>query len=188
MTNLWFTADLHFGREEMIQKDYMPRYKKWDTVAQMDETIIDNWNKLIDKQDNVFILGDFSNYEDKEKNIRLWRRLNGKKVLILGNHDTPSRLDIRHFPIGSVCLPSCSTIYSGAWELFLTHYPVLDWKNQFIWNNNKATPNAIQLYGHVHDKKIPELDNLRAYNVSLDNNDLKPVSLEQILNKLKITG
>jgi calcineurin-like phosphoesterase family protein len=52
----------------------------------MDETLINNWNKVVDKEDVVFHLGDFA-VGGAASWSNLLQRLNGKVYLIMGNHD-----------------------------------------------------------------------------------------------------
>ena len=187
---IFFTADTHFGRDSFFKQGYTDRHKIWKNAQEMNEALIENWNKTVGRDDTVFILGDFSNIDDPMRNVRLWNRLNGKKKLILGNHDTQQRLDIKNFPLGKVTFPSCTTINTPEWELFLTHYPCLDWTNKYKWDEegNKIGQHAIQLYGHVHNKELPALEGERAYNVGVDVNNFRPVSLEDILKSLNLTS
>lgn len=52
----------------------------------MEDTIVKNWNSVVNKEDTVYILGDYcwNTDEEWERTLKL---LNGNKVLILGNHD-----------------------------------------------------------------------------------------------------
>jgi calcineurin-like phosphoesterase family protein len=53
----------------------------------MNANLISNWNKKVKKEDTVYILGDviFSNSVSETKKILT--SLNGKKILVYGNHD-----------------------------------------------------------------------------------------------------
>jgi len=57
----------------------------------MNQGMIDNWNKLVSKDDLVYHLGDFSMHERSVKHYL--DQLNGVKVLIRGNHDENSILN-----------------------------------------------------------------------------------------------
>ena len=52
----------------------------------MNGGLISQWNKKVRKNDEVVILGDFS-IDKGEKTNELLCRLNGRKYLIIGNHD-----------------------------------------------------------------------------------------------------
>lgn len=58
----------------------------FESVEAMNEYMISRWNKKVRKNDEVVILGDFS-IDKGEKTNELLRRLNGRKYLIIGNHD-----------------------------------------------------------------------------------------------------
>ena len=83
---IWFTSDLHFFHDRILE--FHPKRKEifGSTVEKAKEAMIQLWNSRVNKKDTVYILGDlaFGEVEDKRK---LFQRLNGNKVLILGNHD-----------------------------------------------------------------------------------------------------
>ena len=185
---IYFTADTHFGRDDFFNEGYTERPKLWKNAQEMDEALIKSWNETVGREDTVFLLGDFSNYDDPIKNQRIWNKLNGKKKLIVGNHDTLKRIDERNFPFGKIAFPSCITVNTANWELFLTHFPCIDWTNKCKWINGEQVDYSIQLYGHVHDNPVPELEGKRAYNVGVDNNNFRPISLDEILKRLNLTS
>lgn len=76
MSKVFFTADTHFGSERTLTLSRRP----FKTVEEMDETLINNWNSVVGKDDIVYHLGDFGNYE-------IVKRLNGKVTLIWGNYE-----------------------------------------------------------------------------------------------------
>lgn len=51
---VYFTADTHFGHENIIKFCDRP----FASVEEMDETLIANWNGRVRANDTVFILGD----------------------------------------------------------------------------------------------------------------------------------
>ena len=55
MIQRFFTSDLHLGHENILQS--RPEFQNID---EMDECLIQNWNKKVNVQDEVYILGDFS--------------------------------------------------------------------------------------------------------------------------------
>ena len=64
---IFFTADTHFGRESFFKEVYTDRHKIWKNAQEMNEALIENWNKTVGRDDTVFILGDFSNIDDPMK-------------------------------------------------------------------------------------------------------------------------
>ena len=77
----YYIGDLHFGHKKVLEFDNRP----FETFEEMNETIIENWNNVVTKNDDVYILGDMFWKNDLAEDIM--SRLNGNKYLILGNHD-----------------------------------------------------------------------------------------------------
>lgn len=78
----FFVSDLHFFHK---LAHHMYR-SKFATIQDSDEEIIRVWNKTVKAKDIVYVLGDvtFGKYEPTKEIIQ---RLNGRKILIRGNHD-----------------------------------------------------------------------------------------------------
>lgn len=51
-----YISDLHLGHANVLKFDQRP----FLTLDEMHETIINNWNSVVDKTDDVYILGDFT--------------------------------------------------------------------------------------------------------------------------------
>ena len=63
--------------------------KDENDVEAHDKWLIELWNKTVGKKDEVIIVGDFS-FLSTEDTKKLVGKLNGNKILILGNHDDSS--------------------------------------------------------------------------------------------------
>ena len=81
-SKVFITADLHLGHANIIKYCNRP-YKN---VEEMNEDLIKKWNGTVNENDRVFFLGDFG-LGSKESVIKWGHMLNGRKVLIYGNHD-----------------------------------------------------------------------------------------------------
>lgn len=139
MSDIWVTSDTHFGHKNIIKYGDRP----FENVEQMDEALIENWNSVVKQGDKVYHLGDvwMSNGEAAYKNLR---RLNGKKRLVLGNHDDPRSAPLQVF----------QKIYLfrsfKEFGLMLTHMPVH--KSSLIRHNE----GFMNLHGHIHQKTSPD--------------------------------
>lgn len=82
----FFTADLHLNHKNVHK--YCPGRSAigGSDLKKHDETLIANWNKVVSKDDDVYVLGDFA-FCNRSELGRYVKRLNGNKHLILGNHD-----------------------------------------------------------------------------------------------------
>lgn len=81
----FFTSDTHFGHNKILEF-CKARGVLWPTVEEHDEGLIDNWNSVVSPNDTVFHLGDFA-FAGRERIDEILDRLNGKIILIRGNHD-----------------------------------------------------------------------------------------------------
>ena len=84
----WITSDTHLFHENMLKfKDYNGmRIRPFSSLKEMHQTIIKNWNSVVGVNDYVYHLGDVTFKIGREFN-ELMHSLNGKKRLIVGNHD-----------------------------------------------------------------------------------------------------
>lgn len=77
----WFTSDLHYGHNNVI--NYCDRPFK--DAHEMNVWITTYWNAVVKPFDTIYVLGDFS--INPKHHPKYLPRLNGKKILIVGNHD-----------------------------------------------------------------------------------------------------
>lgn len=175
--NIWFTSDTHNFHKNIINFCHRP----FNTVEEMNETIINNWNSCVKEDDVVFCLGDFCFGGSKDWNETL-DKLNGKKYLIIGNHDEKNLKQgyFKKFEQVSYMMH----IYVDGQSIYLSHFPFLCYAGSYrekhcVWN----------LFGHVHSNKKNKrgLDNKRLavlfptqYDVGVDNNGFKPVSFSEV--------
>ena len=150
------------------------RVLEFNTVREMDRTIISNWNNKVNKEDDIYVLGDFfmGCLEDIEP---ILSRLKGKIHLIRGNHDQNNR--IRIFKEYGIDIQDIAYLkYKGKFFI-LCHFPMTDEEfKEMITSNHSET---IFLYGHVHGD-APTGYYKNTYHVGADTNNLTPVSIEQI--------
>lgn len=174
MSKKFFTSDLHFGHYNILKYENRP----FANVEAMDRALIENWNKTVSKNDEVYILGDVSFHRDQKETLSILQKLNGRKYLVLGNHDREIvyNEDLRK---EFVWVRDYATLRIGDTKVVLFHYPIQTWDCQHH--------GAIHLYGHVHSNvsdhamkyHIPN-----SYNVGVDVNNYTPISFEEILQRL----
>lgn len=101
---VYFTSDLHIGHRNILK--FTSEWRQGSTVEEHDEWIVDSWNSVVHKKDNVWILGDllFGGPGTKDvpgqgwDQLKIVKKLNGQKNLILGNHDQmPISAYVDHF-------------------------------------------------------------------------------------------
>ena len=79
----YYIADCHFYHKNLLTE---MDNRDFESVEQMNEVMIEKWNKKVHARDEVVILGDLSLGNGKETNEILCR-LKGRLYLIRGNHD-----------------------------------------------------------------------------------------------------
>lgn len=79
-------SDTHFGHEGMIKflRNDGTKLRPFNTIEEHDETLIDNWNKVVRPVDRVYHCGDAV---INRRYLHIFNRLSGRKKLIRGNHD-----------------------------------------------------------------------------------------------------
>lgn len=106
MHNIFLIGDPHLSHQGMVmfKRDDGSPLRAFATIEEHDETMIANWNSVVRPVDKVYVMGDL--VMKAKKQIHIMERLNGKKVLIKGNHDIgelkvylPYFYDIRAFHI-----------------------------------------------------------------------------------------
>jgi calcineurin-like phosphoesterase family protein len=131
MSTVRFIADLHFGHENMA------RHRGFASAAEQDEYIVSQWNGTVHKRDITYILGDVTM---EKANYDILDRLNGRKHVVLGNHDKLAHTAKLMQHVDSV---AGMIQYKG---LFLTHCPIhtmeLDYRVKY------------NIHGHIHEKYV----------------------------------
>ena len=79
----YYISDLHFYHKNLIER---MDNRGFESLEAMHEYMIAKWNGKVRPNDEVVILGDFSIGKGAETNAVL-ERLQGRKMLIQGNHD-----------------------------------------------------------------------------------------------------
>ena len=178
--NIFFTSDTHFWHDNIIKFCNRP----FNSIEEMNDTIIENWNRVVDKNDIVFHLGDFC-FCGVDKFKELVEKLNGRIYLILGNHDW-KRINNWYTSKFEGVYQQLAIKINGK-KIYLNHFPFLCYAGTYY----RFEDAVWQLFGHVHSSKQNKngLDNQRLsmlfptqYDVGVDNNNYTPVSFEQVKN------
>jgi calcineurin-like phosphoesterase family protein len=171
MMKLFFTSDQHFGHANIIKHCKRP----FSDVREMNDYMIMKWNSVIGKNDTVIHLGDFA-YKSAGLDVHsIFRTLNGKKHLVVGNHDDRRVLDLGWESVRRDYFLK-TTLGSERVEVHGYHYPLLEW--------NGFYRGAYHLYGHVHGTLRPSCWG-RAMDMSVDCHDYTPKTIEQIVSELR---
>jgi calcineurin-like phosphoesterase family protein len=178
MGNIFYTSDLHFNH------DFVAATRDFSTAEEHDEALIERFNKVLTKRDQLWVLGDVF-MGSVAKGLPLVARINGTSHLVLGNHDAPhprhkkSHTQQRRFleVFESVHVHEQHVIASQ--KVLLSHYPYTgdhsDREDRDVqWRlRDEGQP---LLHGHVHDEW---LHNGRQFNVGVDHSP-EPVPVDAV--------
>lgn len=169
----WFTADLHFGDEAVISYCKRP----FQTVDEMNDALVRNWNEKVSATDDVYIIGDLIYGMPKGKVGPLLESLKGCKHLITGNHDH-SWMDKTDTSKYFVEIDDIKTLKHEGRTLVLCHYPMLSWPGMHH--------RSYCVFGHVHNRADEGLwwtyirSNDHMLNAGVDVCGYAPVSFEEL--------
>jgi len=156
----FFTGDQHFGHKNICRFADRP----FTSVEEMNEALINEHNNVVRPGDVVWFLGDFGFMPENQIQNTL-RRLNGKKSLILGNHDKALAKHSGNF-IGSGLLDA---IYHYREVTIEKQHMVLFHYGMRVWN--RAHHGSWHLYGHSHGSLPP---NCKSVDVGVDSKEISP--------------
>ncbi len=168
MSNVWFTADEHYGHESIIKFCNRP----FENTNEMTDKIVSNHNEVVKPGDLVYHLGDmFWRTLTVEQALGIRLGLNGQHFYIYGNHEELMQKnkvlrdtfvwvrDLQNLKFGV-----------GVPNIVLCHYAMR------VWNGSHR--GSYQLYGHTHGE-LPE-EGWLSMDVGVDAHNFYPVSLEQV--------
>lgn len=150
----FFTADEHYGHYNIIKYCNRP----FNSVEEMDYTIIDNHNKVVNQQDITIHAGDFT-LKQKDIANNYIKKLNGSHIFLGGSHDRWLSRNV-------------NTIWEKEIDnqyVIVCHYAMRTWARSHY--------NSWQLYGHSHGRLMPIG---KQWDIGVDNNNFFPLSFDEI--------
>ena len=169
--SIFITSDTHFFHKNILK--YQPDDRPFETVEEMHEGIIKNWNSMVEPDDYVYHLGDVA-FSSAQKALPILERLNGKIELIEGNHDK-GLLKNRDFRSRFVKVSPYTEIKFQGTKIVLCHYPIYSW--------NMIHHGALHFYGHTHGS-IPHVHEGCSMDVGIDTNRCFPYDLSELVEYL----
>ena len=180
MSEIFFTSDTHFGH----QPEFLWKPRGFSSVEEMDEAIIENWNKVVKPNDIVYHLGD-TMLNDNTAGIECFKRLNGQIFLIYGNHDTDARKNLLFTELSGKMLGGwyAYVIKHGKYSIYLSHYPTLTANYD---SGKHFSQNVINLHAHTHQKtNFLNPTNPFMYHVGVDSHNCTPVHIDEIISDIR---
>jgi len=181
-SKIYFTSDMHFGHEAILKYCNRP----FANVEEMNQKLIENWNKKVPEDGIVFNLGDFA-----WGGYPFWKsmreQLNGKIILIKGNHDEKNLTQTGAQELFEFVTYQMKIQIEGR-KIYLNHYPFLCYAGTY----RDANGLEYQAFGHVHSgpgAKGMDIERLSMlfptqYDVGVDNNNYEPISWSELNDKI----
>ena len=166
MVKIYVISDTHFGHENSLKwtDNEGNKLRPFNTVEELNNTMITNWNNIVNEQDHVYHLGDVV---INKKYLELVKQLKGHKRICLGNHDCYSNK--LYYEVGFKELYGVR-VFPGL-KCILSHIPIHPECLKEDW---------INVAGHTHSNN---LNDRRYINVSVEQINYTPVLLEDILQQ-----
>lgn len=188
MAEIFLLSDHHFNHANIIKfagRDGNLIRPGFESIEHMNETIIENHNKVVKPGDKVYFGGDMG-----KRFGDFLHRMNGRKRLIQGNHDDKlSRGELASFD------KILSWRFFGhlSKNMVVSHYPLHPMSFTYrgtprdAETMGTAEPNCWNVHGHIHEKLV-KLDNghvdTRYFNISCEHMNYTPIHIEDLINKL----
>lgn len=160
----WFISDTHFFHTNILKftDDNGERTRQFNSLDEMHDYMLKQWNSVVGVNDYVYHLGDVTFQYHKPFN-ELMSQLNGRKRLIIGNHD-------------KIWNPALQRWFEKAdlWKGFkefdftATHIPQ---RLEGLRDGN------FNVHGHTH---LRNLEDPHYINVCVEQIDYKPIHIEEI--------
>ena len=172
---VWFTADTHFGHENIIRYCNRP----FADASEMDNELIQNWNGRVGHEDVIYHLGDVT-LQEIGFCANILRRLNGKIRIIPGSHDwrwLEGFCDVKIQGASGHVVEVLPPLVSLEFDrddkyplvIVLCHYAMRVW--------DRSHYGSWHLYGHSHGNLMPIG---KSYDVGIDPNEFVPLNLEEL--------
>lgn len=179
---IYFTSDTHFNSKETLERENRP----FKNAKKFDKFVISLWNKQTRKDDVIFHLGDFANYNKTDtttwKNSLIYaKKIKAKIILIIGNNE--ERIISQHFnsdfdKFKEFCKQN--GFFDVKKEEFLTINGINFYLNHYPRNHKDG---YVNLFGHTH--RATGLWKPYGLNMDCDLNHFYLFSQKDIINLLE---
>ena len=82
----YFGSDWHLGHKKILS---LQENRKFSNIYEMENLILQEYERIVQDSDNVFLIGDISFTEESQRRVNA---LPGNKFIIRGNHDNRKRM------------------------------------------------------------------------------------------------
>ena len=180
MPSVFLVSDTHFGHAGVCRflRDDGTKLRPWDNPEEMDEYMVEAWNKKVKPNDKVYHLGDVV---INRKALKILALLNGDKVLIRGNHDIFRDTEYRHY-FREI------RAYHVMNGMILSHIPI---------HSDSLGRFGTNIHGHLHSNRVmvtdpfghrPPMVDVRYHCVCVEQTDFAPILFEDVIKRIEAEG
>jgi len=174
---LYLTSDTHFCHTP----NFLWEPRGFSSVEEMNEAIVERWNKVVKPNDRVIHLGDVM-LSDTEKGLEYFKRLNGEICLIFGNHDSPRRQEELAKLPNVIILGYAHVFKYKKLTFYVSHYPTLTGN----YDEKYFSQHVINLHGHTHQQaNFLYPNNPFIYHVGVDSHNCTPVHIDEVITDIR---
>lgn len=168
----WITSDIHLNHANILK--YSPDTRPYESVEEMNTSLVEQCNALIAPDDTLYILGDII-MGNVVRGLDHLEQMNGQKILIIGNHDR-ANLKNERFVNCFKEIHEYLMIKVDKTKVVLFHYPIFEWDAMHY--------GSVHLHGHTH-QNLTGLEEYRVRNVGIDATGQFAVPLADIVANAK---
>ena len=186
MPSVFLVSDTHFGHAgvcHFTRNDGVTKLRPFDTPEEMDEFMVEAWNKKVKPNDKVYHLGDVV---INRRSLSIMDRLNGDKVLIRGNHDIFKDEDYRKY----FRELRAYHVMNG---MILSHIPI---------HSESLGRFGVNIHGHTHANRVMRPARVleefidhgcttideRYHCVCVEQTDFAPILFEDVIKRIEAEG
>lgn len=174
--DVWVLSDSHYHHKNICrgttswrnEDGSVPTHntRDFNTIEEMNQTIVNNINAVVKPDDTLFMLGDIV-FSGSDKVMKFIDQINCKFLhLVFGNHDKHFKRNVDNCLSRFISSQDILEANIEGYDVVMSHFPIASW--------NKLGKGSIHLYGHLHSKGEDRFINHRSMDVGMDGNDLKP--------------
>lgn len=177
MGKIYVTSDLHFGHD----REFLYKPRGYNTIEEHDACLVSIWNQTVSPEDTVYLLGDVM-LNDNARGMYWLAQLNGKIIVITGNHDTNTRIALYQNLPNVEVIGYATVIKYKKYNIYLSHYPT---RTSNYDDGVSLHRKVLSFCGHSHTTdRFADWDDLGVYHVEWDAHG-RPVELDAAIKEIR---
>lgn len=163
MARIFLIADTHLGDDIIIKLENRP----FKNSKEQTDSIVEKWNSVVNEDDIVYVVGDFLHIGCDSYHMEQAKKLNGKKYLVRGNHDTET---------DEFYISECGFAKVYDHPIIVDDFWIFSHEPMYI---NKYFPYA-NIFGHVHDNPSYATFSSRHYCICVERTGYTPITFDAV--------